>query len=159
MRLGGNIYLYAVFFCYLDAVKLLRVIHQLRLDFRKAHNLHVGMADGAAGERAEVLEQHHCLVVTGVGHGEPVAQGEADKPVHVLRGVVGNVAFALVSFNQHQLVRGHHDIVLVFQQDDIALGGQDAGQVLYIAERTGALVGQARDGAGFLSAHGNVEVK
>ncbi len=159
MRLGGNIDLYAVFFCYLDALKLPWVIHQLRLDFRKAHNLHVGMADGAAGEGTEILEQHYSLVIPGVGHGEPVAQGKAHEPVHVLRGVVGNVAFALVSFNQHQLVRGHYDIVLVFQQDDIALGGQDAGQVLYIAERTGALVGHARDGAGLLSANGNIEVK
>ncbi len=121
----------------------------------QADELHVGMADGAAGERPIILEEENGLVTAAFSELLPHAEAEADERVHVLLRVSGHITLARASFDKHELVGALDDIVFVAQEDHVALRCDDIRQVRAVAERAGLLAVAYR--FGFMAGCADVE--
>lgn len=128
---------------------------QLLLHVWKADELHVGVADGAAGERSVVLEEEHGLIAAAFSELLPHAEPEADERVHVLLRVGGHVALAFAPLDEHELVGALDDIVFVAQEDHVAFRCDDIRQVRAVAERAGLLAVAYR--FGFMAGCADVE--
>ena len=136
-RVGGEVEYDAVFLVDGDAEEFLGVEEKLFVESSEAYELHVRVADGAAGHGAVVFEEDDGAVFAGVHEGLPVTDGEVHEAVHVVFCVVGHVGLAVFSFDEDELVGVFEDVEFVFQQDDVAVCVDDVRQVFTITEGAG----------------------
>lgn len=126
-------------------------------ELREGDELHVGVANGAAGQGAEVFEEENLLIFAAVEKLPPVMNAKVNEFSHVFRGVFGHIAVAGVAFNQHELVSSFQYVVFVADQQDGAIAVDDIFQVFAVAEWA-VMVG-VDDGFWFLAPQGHIEFK
>ena len=66
-----------------------------------------------------------------------MVHAEADEAAHVLGGVVGHVGVTDLALDEDELVGILNDVVFVFEQNNIAVCIDDAGEAFAVTERTG----------------------
>ena len=119
----------------------------------------MGMTDCTAGKWSEVFEKHHRLIDFGVDHSEPMPQSKAHELAHMLLRIIWNITVALVCFNKYQLIGWHHNIVFIFEENDIALFGHNASKSLCVAKRAAvALIGHSLKGTGLAAAYRHIKI-
>lgn len=131
----------------LDAVALgndnpaqLRLVEeQIGFQVREANKLHVRMSNRAAAHDSIVLEEENLLVLARSQKIFPVLDAHSNHVAHFLFWVGGHIAIALAPLNQYKLVCALYDVVLVLEEDYIAVGVDYVRQMLHVAKRTGGV--------------------
>ena len=77
----------------------------------------------------------------------------------MLLRIIWNITVALVGFNKYQLIGWHHNIVFVFEENNIVLFGHNASKSLCVAKRAAvALIWHSLKGAGLAAAYRHIKI-
>ena len=139
-RTCGNIEFDTVFLTNGQTNELIRIEGQMFIQLAEADDLHVRMAQGAAGHRPVIFEEQYGFIFSGVLHPQPMVDAKVEKAMQVLCGIVRDVLIAMAAFDEDELICIFKYVVLVLEQDDVAVRVDDIREMRAIAEGTGSLV-------------------
>ena len=111
-----------------NPAQLRLVEEQIGFQVWEADKLHVRMTNRAAAHDSVVLEEENFLVLARRQKISPMLNAHSNHVVHFLFGVGGHIALALAPLNQNELVGSLYDVVLVLEEDNIAVGVDDVSQ-------------------------------